>query len=149
MAVLPVGYTKFIDSLASGLVNLHTDTLAAMLLADYTVGTTPDDAQFVADVLAAATETSGDGYTAGGQELSTVAWTQIGSAWFLTCDDLTWDPSTIAAAYIVFYDKSPGTDETNPVISFFDFGGTRTSDASPFTVEMNASGLFSFTNISS
>lgn len=149
MATLPVGYTMFIDSLASQLVNLHTDTVKAMLLNGYTVGTTPDDAQFLADVLAVATEAAGSGYTAGGMVVPNLAWAQVGSAWFLTYDDMIWDPSTIDATHILFYDAQPGSDATNPVICFFDFDGTRSSDASPFTWEANASGLFSLTNIAS
>lgn len=149
MPTMPVGYTMFLDSMASGLVDLHSDTFKAMLLEDYTVGTTVDEAQFLADVLAVATEAAGTGYTAGGQVLGSVSFDRTGSAWFFTADDVTWDPSTVDAAFLVVYDGTPATDATRPVVCFLDFGGIRSSAASAFTVQWNASGLFSFTNISS
>lgn len=148
MTTLPVGYTQFIDSMASGLVDLHTDTFKAMLLSAYTVGTTVDEAQFVADVLAVATEAAGTAYSAGGQVLTTVTFGRTGSGWFFTCDDPSWAASTIDAAFALVYDATPGSDATNPVVCFIDFGGTRSSRASAFTVDLNASGLFSLTNIS-
>ena len=60
-------YTKTAYGMGQKLVNLSTDTFKVMLLSAYTVGATQDSAQFVADVLAVATEASGTGYTAGGQ----------------------------------------------------------------------------------
>jgi hypothetical protein len=145
---LPAGYSKFIDSLASGLVNLHSDSFKAMLLDSYTIGTTQDDAQFVADVLAApAVETSGTGYTAGGKALTTVTWTQVGGVWTFDCDDVLWTTATISPAYAVFYDSTPGTDATNPVIGYWDFGGTVPSSGVDFSLTVNDSGLFTFTNV--
>ncbi|MGV9778185.1 hypothetical protein, partial [Streptosporangium sp. NPDC003464] len=61
-----------------------TDTIKVMALSAYTVGSTKDTAQFISDVLAAATEATGtgtSGYTAGGATLGskTVTYTAANS----------------------------------------------------------------------
>jgi hypothetical protein len=81
MAVTQFVYGKLQLSLFQGLINFSSDTIKAMLLSAYTVGSTLDTAQFLSDVLAAATETTGSGYTAGGATLGskTVAYTAANS----------------------------------------------------------------------
>lgn len=148
MSLLAFTYSRLSSSLAAGLVNLSSDTLKVMLLSAYTTGTTQDDAQFVADVLAHATQTSGTGYTAGGQSLASVTWTQSGGTFTLDCADPTWATSSISASHALFYDSTPGSDATNPVLCAWDFGGTLgPSVASPFTLVVNASGLLTFTAV--
>lgn len=145
MAVTAHTYTKFNDSVAKKLVNLSTDTLKVMLLSAYTVGSTQDSAQFVADVLAVATETSGTGYTAGGQALTSVTLTDSGHVTTLTCANPSWATSTFNAAYAVFFDSTPGSNATNPVICYWDFGGTQSPSGAAFTLQISGSGLVTFT----
>ncbi|MGW5259688.1 hypothetical protein ACWEQG_01855 [Microbispora sp. NPDC004025] len=72
MAVSVAVYGKMQQSLWEGRINFATDTIKAMLLSSYTVGSTQDSAQFVSDVVlgGVGVETSGSGYTAGGQALA-------------------------------------------------------------------------------
>ncbi|GAA4221528.1 hypothetical protein FHR32_005126 [Streptosporangium album] len=81
MAVTAFVYGQLNKSLMSGLINFTTDTIKAMLLSTYTVGTTLDGAQFLNTVTAAGTEATGSGYTAGGATLAskTVTYTAANS----------------------------------------------------------------------
>lgn len=83
MAVTVFVYGKLQTSLWGGLINFSSDTIKAMLLSSYTVGSTQDSAQFLSDVVTAGVgvEASGSGYTSGGQALTskTVAYTAANS----------------------------------------------------------------------
>ena len=83
MAVTVFVYGKLQQSLWEGRINFATDTIKAMLLSSYTVGSTLDSAQFLSDVVTAgvAVETSGSGYTSGGATLAskTVTYTAANS----------------------------------------------------------------------
>lgn len=147
MAVTSHVYTMLAKSLVDKKIDLDTDVLKCLLLSAYTVGSTQDSAQYVADVKAVGTEASGTGYTAGGIALSNVAFTKSGHVYTLDADDIVWTSSTISAAYALFYgvaSASPG-DSTNPVIAYWDLGGTQSSTAASFTLTVNASGLLTFT----
>lgn len=132
-------YSKLPDSLR--LINFNSDTFNVLLLTSYTIGTTEDDAQFVSDILAVATEPGDVDYTARGIALTGVTWTQSGTTWTFECDNPTWPGvSSITASFALFYDATPGTDATNPIIGYWDFGGPVT--LTPFTLNINAAGLF-------
>ena len=143
MAVTSHTYTKFAATLGAKGANLTSDTLKVMLLSAYTVGTTQDTAQYVADVKAVATETTGTGYSAGGATLTSVTYTESGHVYTLTCANPSWSATggSLAAAYALFYDSTPGTDATNPVLCYWDLGGTQTATNAAFTLMINASGL--------
>ena len=143
MAVTAHTFTKFNDSLTNKLVNLSSDTLKVMLLSSYTAG--QDTHQFVSDVLGAGTEVTGTGYTAGGQALTSVSLSDSGHVRTLTCANPSWTSSTITAAYAVFYDSTPGSNATNPVICYWDFGGNFTDTSGTFTLTINGSGLVTIT----
>ncbi len=148
MAVTAHSYTKFADSLGQKLVDMDSDTFKVMLLSAYTVGTTQDTAKFVADVTGVATETSGTGYSAGGATLATVSWSASGHVytWDFSVDP-SWNASggSLAAAYALFYDSTPGSAATNPVVCYWDFGGTVTATNATFTLTLNASGVLTVT----
>lgn len=149
-APVPAGYSKFIDSMASGLVNLNSDSFRCLLADTYTVGTTQDDAQFLADILADITEASGTGYV---RPLLTwsgagAMWQQSGSLWTLFYDDLVWDPSDFAFQYAIFYDDTPADDAAKPLIGFVDYGEVLGPSGGPATtLPANVNGLFQFTNL--
>jgi hypothetical protein len=110
------------------------------------VGTTQDTAQFVADVLAAGTEASGTGYTAGGLTIGSVTFTASGHVYTLASSaTLQWTTSTITASYALFYDSTPGTNSTNPVLGYWDFGGAQSSSAGTFTLALTGNAIFTIT----
>lgn len=148
MAAAAHVYTKFMSQMAGGDGgNIGTDALKVMLLSAYIPGTTQDNAQFVSDILAVASESSGTGYTAGGLLLSAVTITETASTHLITvsCSSPTWTTLTTSAAYALFYDSTPGSNATNPVICYWDFGGTQAPVGANFQLLINASGLLTLT----
>jgi hypothetical protein len=147
VAVTSHTYTKLADSLASKKITIATDTIKVMLLSAYTVGTTQDTAQYLADVLAAGTEASGTGYTAGGATITGGSWTTTGHVYKYTGTIPAWNATggSLAAAYAVFYDATPGTNATNPVLCFWDLGGTQTATNGTFTLTPDAAGILTVT----
>ena len=144
MATTTYVYGKFMNSLLDKKVDLDSDAIKVMLMASYTPA--QDTHQYVSDVKAAGTEATGTGYTAGGKTVGTVTLGAISSGILpVTVADIVWASSSISAAYAVFYDSTHGSDATNPVIMYWDFGGTITTVNGPFTLDVNASGLFSMT----
>jgi hypothetical protein len=83
MAVTQFVYGKLQQSLWEGRLNFGTDTIKAMLLSSYTVGSTQDTAQFLSDVVTGGVgvQATGSGYTAGGATLGskTVTYTAANS----------------------------------------------------------------------
>lgn len=147
MAVTAHTYTKLATTLSKKLANLETDALKVALLSSYTITTSQDTAQFYADVVTAGVgvETSGTGYTAGGQALTSVSGSVSAHVYTLTCANPVWTTSTISASHALFYDSTPGSAATNPVILFWDFGGTVSSTAASFTLTISGSGLLTLT----
>lgn len=146
MAVTAHTYSKLALSMGSKKIDFTADTFKVMLLSAYTVGTTQDTAQFVSDVTAVGTESSGTGYTAGGYSLVSPTFSLSGHVYtFSTGTNPNWTTSTISAAYALFYDSTPGTSSTNPVICYWDFGGTSSSSAGTFTLTISGSGIATFT----
>jgi hypothetical protein len=148
MAVTSKVYTKNAHSLATRLANLSTDSLKVMLLSAYTAGSTQNTAQFVSDVLAApATEATGTGYSAGGATLTGVTLTDSGLVTTLTSGSPSWNAAggSLAAAFALFYDAQPGSNATNPVLCYWDLGGTQTATNATFTLTIAGSGLMTWT----
>lgn len=147
MAIVAHTFTKLADSLASKKITFASDSIGCILLSAYTVGTTQDTAQYVADVLAVATEASGTGYTAGGATLTSVTWTESGHVYTLTGTIPAWNAAggSLAASYALFFDKTPGTNATNPVLCYWDLGGVQTATNGTFTLTPNASGILTIT----
>jgi hypothetical protein len=145
MAVTAHTYSKFADALGQKEVDIDTDTIKCLLLSAYTVGTTQDTAKYKADVLAAATEASGTGYTTGGVTLTSLTWTLTGHVYALKATIPAWSTTggSLAAAYALFYDDTPATNK--PVLCYWDLGGTQTSSNGTFTLTQNASGILTLT----
>lgn len=145
MAVTAFPFTKLLDSLASEEVNLNSDTIKVLLMDSYTPA--QDAHQYVADVLAAGTEAAGTGYTAGGATLTGVSWVQSGATFTLDGTIPVWDATggALSAAFAVFYDATPGSDATNPVIAYWNFNGTETATNGNFELTPDAAGIATFT----
>lgn len=147
MAATGALYPMVFDSAFQKKIDLDTDTIKAVLMASYTYAATH---QYMSDVLAAGTQATGTGYTAGGQTLTGVSWSRSGNVYTFDCADPVWSATggSLSAAYLVIVDTTPGTDATNPVIGYVNLdgaGGTVTATDASFTVTVNASGLLRFT----
>jgi hypothetical protein len=133
----------FLQSLANKEIKLDTDTLKVMLC---TSAYTPnqDTHRYKSSVT---NEVTGAGYTAGGATLAGVAVTYTAgtNTLMLDANDPSWASSTITARYAVFYDSTPATDATRPLISFVDFGADVTSTNGPYTVAVDAAGIVTLT----
>ena len=79
-------------------------------------------------------ETSGTGYSAGGQELTKVAPTSSGTTAFIDFDDETFSTATITARGALIYNTTPAHTYTNPSVVVLDFGGDKSSTAGDFTI---------------
>jgi len=146
MAVTSKAYSKLADSLATKKANLSSDTIKCMLLASYTEN--QDAHQFVADVKSAGAEASGTGYTAGGVTLTGVTWSQASGVWALKGTVPAWSTTggSLTARWAVFYDATPGSDATNPVIAYWNLNGNAdvTSSNGTFTLTPATEGIVTF-----
>jgi len=141
MAVTAKMYGKAIQSILNKEIDIDGDTLKAMLC---TSSYTPDqDAhRYKSDITNEVAATGG--YAAGGVALTgvTVTYDTATNTVKVDCDDVAFGSSTtITARYAVFYDSTPGSDATRPLIGYWDFGANESSTASPFTLVINAAGL--------
>lgn len=94
---------------------------------------------------------NGNGYTTHGKALTTISITKSGSDVFLDADNLAWTSSTITAKYLVIV-KDANADNalagTDVIVGYVDLetgGGSVSSTAADFSVNMNASGLLKIT----
>lgn len=135
-------FDKFPGRLGDGSIDLDTNQLWA-----YLSNTTPDQAldSYRSDLPEIA---AGNGYAAGGQQLTGVTWSeQAGSPqgiWVLDCADLSWTASGGSigpAQYLVFYAKGAGSPNEY-LIGFVDNGAAFTiTDGNSLNVTV-ANGLF-------
>ena len=136
-------YGLFYTSLANKEMNLASDTLKCLLC---TSSYTPnqDTHRYKSDLT---NEVTGTGYTAGGVALTgvTLSYDTASNTFKLDANDPAWASSTITAAYAVFYDSTPSTDATRPLICYVDLGGNISSTASTFTVQLDANGIINLT----
>ena len=77
-----------------------------------------------------ASETSGSGYTAGGQEITSYALARSGSTSFLDWADSVWPESTFSAAGCVIYNESLTSNEA---LGIYNFGSSVAVSAGTFT----------------
>ena len=147
MAVTAFAYHRLADSLAQKKIDFDTDTFKCLLLSAYTPAQATH--QYVSDVKAAGTEATGTGYTAGGVTLTSVGWTLSSGVWKFTGTIPAWNATggVLTAKYALFYDSTPGSDATNPVVCYWNLNGgadvTATNDT--FTLTAHANGIVTFT----
>ena len=119
--------TSFKQDILLGVHDLDTDTLKmALFLATADLG---------ADTLVYTTtgETSGTGYTPGGNILTGVTVLTSGTTAYVDFADPAWDPASFTARGALIYNASKG----NKAIAVLDFGADKTATTS-FTVQMPA-----------
>jgi hypothetical protein len=138
MAVSTHVYGSLNSALATGTVNLATDTLKVMLVSS---GYVPNQAEDQFASTPAAFEITGTGYTAGGMPLSDVTLALGGNSLTLSAANTSWPGAIFTAAGAVVYDAQSGSNTTNPLIGFINFGGEQSpSGAVPFSINW-ASGV--------
>lgn len=128
-----------------------TDTLQVLLVASgtYTWNSTSQAHVHVTDFLAgsgsgALTEVSSGGYAR--QTLSSVTYTDTALVTTLTCANPSWSSVTFSCVYAAFFDNSiGGTDATNQLLCYWDFGGTQSVTSATFTLTISGSGLVTWT----
>jgi len=116
--------TSFKAELLQGIHDFNTDTFklalylaTANLGADTTVYTTSG-------------ETSGTGYTAGGNTLTGIS---VNAAGFVTFTNTTWNPASFTARGALLYNSTKG----NKAVAVLDFGSDKTA-SNTFLVQMPA-----------
>lgn len=143
MSVSAFEFANWIDSLATGLCNPHTDDFEILLLDSLTLGTLQTDAQFVADVVSEGTETSTSGTGYSRQTLTSVVFGFNTGLWTLNADDPAWTAATMAPAFaLIFCHKT--SDADSPVLALYDLGGAQSVTADDFTLPLNAAGIWTY-----
>jgi hypothetical protein len=125
-------FDKEIDFLADDIkVSLHTAYTPSL------------DHDYWAD--AVASEVSGTGYTHEGLSLTGEANTRSSAIVTFDANDAQWTSSTIDADHAIYYDSTPGSDATDPLISYVDFEGEQSSSNGNFTITHHANGIATIT----
>lgn len=126
--------TSFKKELLFGVHDFDSSNGDTFKIALYTSSATLDAST---TAYAATNETSGTGYTAGGQDLTSVDPTTSGTTALTDFADETFSTATITARGALIYNSTPNTTSisvTNPAVVVLDFGGDKTSTAGDFTI---------------
>jgi hypothetical protein len=119
--------TSFKQDILLGVHDLDTDTLKiALYLATADLGA-------ATTVYTTTGETSGAGYTAGGNTLTGVTVLTSGTTAYVDFANPTWDPASFTARGALIYNAS----KSNKAIAVLDFGSDKTTTTT-FTVQMPA-----------
>lgn len=92
--------------------------------------------------------TAGNGYTAGGEALTSVTWVESSGTVTLDADDIVWNASggDIVARFAVIYDDSVSTPVVDPVVCSCLLDDTPADvtapDGNPLTIELAGTGIF-------
>jgi hypothetical protein len=80
-------------------------------------------------------EVTGVGYTAGGVELTGLAWTYdtTNNRMQLDCDEVAWTGATLTARRAIIY-RDTGDPATSPLLSWVDFGADAAPAGTTFTI---------------
>jgi len=119
--------TSFKQDILLGVHDLDTDTIKmALYLATADLGA-------ATTVYTTSGETSGTGYTAGGNVLTGVTVLTSGTTAYVDFADPSWDPAAFTARGALIYNAS----KSNKAIAVLDFGSDKTA-TTIFTVQMPA-----------
>lgn len=135
-------FDEFKKYLGDGTIDLDTHTFKWMLS-----NTAPSVANNT--VKADITEISaGNGYTAGGQALDSVSWSETGSGtgiFRFTASDEVFTASGGSIGpfrYVILYDDTP-TSPADPLVGYLDYGSEATiTSGNTFTVDVGSNGIF-------
>jgi hypothetical protein len=115
--------------LLEGVFNFSSTTTQVFKIALYTSAATLDEDT---TVYTTANESSGTGYTAGGQVLTISTYPTLSqNVAFISFSTVTWSITSITARGALIY-KADGV--TNPAIAVLDFGEDRTTSSGNFVI---------------
>ena len=126
--------TSFKNELLYGVHDFDASTGDTFNIALYTSAATLDAST---TAYSATNETSGTGYSAGGQALTNVNPTTSGTTAFTDFADETFTTATITARGALIYNTTPNTGSitvTNPAVVVLDFGADKSSTDGDFTI---------------
>lgn len=132
-------YNSVKGDLFNANIDFASDTIKVALLTNaYTPNIDTQD--FWDDV--SANETSGDGYTAGGETLGTKSITvdTTNDRAEFDAADASWTSASFTARYIVIY-KDTGVASTSPLIAYIDTGSDQVVSSGTFTITWDAEGI--------
>jgi hypothetical protein len=129
MAISQAMCTSFKVGILDGTFDFSSGTSQVFKIALFTSSATLDAST---TAYSSSNETSGTGYTAGGNTLTiSTNPTSSGTTAYLSFANTTWSTATITARGALIY-LANGT--TNPSVAVLDFGGDKTSTAGDFTI---------------
>ena len=126
MAITQAMCTSFKVDLLDGEHDFGADTFKiALYTSSATLGATTT-------AYSATNETSGTGYTAGGNTLTvSVTPTSSGTTAYLSFSNTTWSTASITARGALIYNST----NANKAVAVLDFGSDKTSTAGDFTIQ--------------
>jgi hypothetical protein len=137
-------FEEFADQLGEEKHNFASDTLKLGIIDNVATPTAADATPTWSDYSANEVSTAG-GYTANGETLANVSWSEAAGVGTLDADDveLAQNGSGFTDGYWgIVYNDSEATDMA---IGFVDLGGPVSEQDGPVNIRWNASGLFTVT----
>jgi hypothetical protein len=128
MAITQAMCTSFKQELLTGTHNFTNGTGDTFKIALFTSSATLDAST---TAYSTTNETSGTGYTAGGNTLTNVTPTTSGTTAFTDFADTTWSTASITARGALIYNST----DSNKAVVVLDFGADKTSTAGDFTIQ--------------
>ena len=134
MAITTAMCTSFKSELLGGLHDLDTDSLKIALIKDSPSGTYGVATTNYSDVTGNSDESSGTGYSAGGQALDSASISVDGTTAIVDFADEVFSNVTTSADGCIIYN----TANSNSAICVIDFGGTVSATAGDLTIQFPA-----------
>ena len=131
MAITTAMCTSFKSELLGGTHDLDTHSIKLALIKASPTGTYGAATTNYSNVTGNSDETTGTGYTAGGQVLDNITISTSGTTAIVDIDDEAFTSSSISADGCIIYNASA----SNKAICVIDFGGTQTSTNGDFTIQ--------------
>ena len=130
-------YPSFKRDVATGVIDLDTDTFGIMLVTDaYNPASGHAKRSDVTNEVAA----SGT-YAAGGSALAGVTAALSGTDLKFDANDISWTGATITARGAVIYKRRGGASSADELVCALTFGSDVSSVSGTYTVQFNASGI--------
>jgi hypothetical protein len=162
MAFTAIMATQYTNQLATKTINMSTDPFRVILLTAATTGlaaaqdtmTTMTSVKAVTGFTELATGVGGSNYTQNanshlsGQAIAGSSWTRSGHVWTWTATNPVWTTagSAFNPAYAVFFDDIGGTDATNFIVCWWDFGGAQLGTGGNYTLTIAGTGIVTATS---